>query len=373
MTRKLTLCLIAGCIAFALLYFWEATKFSPPVSEECHQVHLHISTTGDTTTNNANNNNNNNANSNNNNNNDLQTSSSSTNLPIQCWHTNHYPLESPYTRYLVGCILFKNEGRYLKEWLLFHQLAGFDHLYMYDDGSTDDFMPILQPFIDKGFVSYIKWGGVFEPGKVQTGQIRHCMANYANYSEWLSFFDLDEFFVPMWEMPKGQTTGFLSSMLHEFYLPYAGVELHRAAYDSSGHVDPPDGLVIEHFISRYTPVNTAGKLVLHSKYVKRFSGHTALAKDGYTIVDARGGDVNADRQFIDNPLRMNHYVTRSFNECMAKGNQTAFPGAWRAGDTLGYCNKGMVGTPQYEPFIHFKDDYLARHYAPLVKQCMKTI
>lgn len=59
----------------------------------------------------------------------------------QCWPKGTPP--QGYNHTLIGCILFKNEERYLKEWLVYHQLAGFDHMYMYNHQSTDKSVEVL--------------------------------------------------------------------------------------------------------------------------------------------------------------------------------------------------------------------------------------
>lgn len=59
----------------------------------------------------------------------------------QCWPKGAPP--QGYNQTLIGCILFKNEARYLKEWLVYHQLAGFDHMYMYDHQSTDNSVEVF--------------------------------------------------------------------------------------------------------------------------------------------------------------------------------------------------------------------------------------
>ena len=38
--------------------------------------------------------------------------------------------------FLSVCAIFKNEGRFLKEWLDYYLLAGVDHFYLYDNGSN---------------------------------------------------------------------------------------------------------------------------------------------------------------------------------------------------------------------------------------------
>ena len=58
---------------------------------------------------------------------------------------------------LSVCSLFKNESRYLREWLEYHRLIGVDHFYLYDNASTDRSVQILQPYIRAGLVTLVHW------------------------------------------------------------------------------------------------------------------------------------------------------------------------------------------------------------------------
>ena len=46
--------------------------------------------------------------------------------------------------YLSVCAIYKNEARYLAEWLEFHLLAGVEHLFLYNNDSTDDHREVLR-------------------------------------------------------------------------------------------------------------------------------------------------------------------------------------------------------------------------------------
>eukprot|EP01035_Chromulina_nebulosa_P019833 gene19833-25781_t len=51
--------------------------------------------------------------------------------------------------------MFKDEEGFLSEWVGYYQMHGFDHIMMFDDGSTDGSLNELKPWIDSGFVSII--------------------------------------------------------------------------------------------------------------------------------------------------------------------------------------------------------------------------
>ena len=55
------------------------------------------------------------------------------------------------------CALFKNEGRYLREWLEYHRLVGVDYFYLYDNGSRDRSVQVLQPYIREGLITLVPW------------------------------------------------------------------------------------------------------------------------------------------------------------------------------------------------------------------------
>lgn len=92
------------------------------------------------------------------------------------------------------CILaiFKNETMVLKTWLEHYLHQGVDHFYLIDNGSDDNPLEILQPYIDRGQVSYM-----FSPEKHnQAGHYNkmYMQENIKNNAEWLIVCDLDEFY-----------------------------------------------------------------------------------------------------------------------------------------------------------------------------------
>mgnify|MGYP002522247983 CR=1 FL=1 len=38
------------------------------------------------------------------------------------------------------CGIFKNESRFLKEWMEYYVMIGVDHFYMYNNNSEDDYL-----------------------------------------------------------------------------------------------------------------------------------------------------------------------------------------------------------------------------------------
>ena len=95
--------------------------------------------------------------------------------------------------YLSLCSIFKNEGKYMKEWLDFHLIVGFEHFYLYNNFSSDNYQKVLKPYIEKGIVTLIDWP--YQHG--QMAAYNDCIKRFQKESNWIAFMDLDEFAVPV--------------------------------------------------------------------------------------------------------------------------------------------------------------------------------
>lgn len=94
--------------------------------------------------------------------------------------------------YLSVLSIFKNETMNLKVWLDHYIWQGVEHFYLIDNGSTDNPLDILQPYIDNGIVTY-----KYCPEPRQQEQHYRNMFDRENLKDatyWLAVCDLDEFF-----------------------------------------------------------------------------------------------------------------------------------------------------------------------------------
>jgi len=85
----------------------------------------------------------------------------------------------------------KNETMNLKVWIDHYLWQGVEKIYLIDNGSTDEPLKILKPYIDKGIVFYVNL-----PEKHK--QVEHYKQvikdeDLMNKTEWLIICDLDEF------------------------------------------------------------------------------------------------------------------------------------------------------------------------------------
>jgi hypothetical protein len=91
----------------------------------------------------------------------------------------------------VGCI-FKNEAHSIVEWVKFYLRSGVQHFFMINDGSTDNSVKLLQPFIDEGLITLFEtdWGRHFgRQGEMYT----HFIFPQLYQTQWLLMVDTDEY------------------------------------------------------------------------------------------------------------------------------------------------------------------------------------
>ena len=107
------------------------------------------------------------------------------------YHDNFESINKKY--YLsIGCI-FKNESMGLYEFIEHNFYHGVDHIYLINDFSTDNFMDILEPYINDGKIT------LFNNDIVTTDTGRQSLI-YNKYfkdilpeTEWLAIIDIDEY------------------------------------------------------------------------------------------------------------------------------------------------------------------------------------
>lgn len=105
-------------------------------------------------------------------------------------------------RLAVGAIV-KNEARHIEEWLKFHERAGVDQFYIYDDGSTDDTLQIAQSCLSSAQVTVLPWSQRLRSQSQsvafnnQVFAYGHCLSNFGKNFRWMTFIDIDEYLVPV--------------------------------------------------------------------------------------------------------------------------------------------------------------------------------
>lgn len=135
--------------------------------------------------------------------------------------------------FLCIAAIFKNEAHILKEWLDNHIAEGFDHFYLIDNGSTDSYLEVLQPYVEKGLVSLFTDTRKHVQGEVYDKYV----LPFRKQIEWLLVCDLDEF-------AYGQNVPLRSFISHvNKFGALNGVQLPWVEFGSSGRETQPESVV----------------------------------------------------------------------------------------------------------------------------------
>lgn len=156
-------------------------------------------------------------------------------------------------RSLAVCAVFKNEARYLLEWIAYHRVIGFDRFVLYDNGSTDGGADLIRssPLADR--VTVVHWPQ--RPGRLSA--YRHFIDIFAPAYDWTAFIDVQEFILPL----DGTT---VSDTLQRCAQASA-VLVNWRVFGPAGHEAPAPGLVVEAYDLRAEdalPVNRHVKSIV---------------------------------------------------------------------------------------------------------------
>lgn len=240
--------------------------------------------------------------------------------------------------YLVICGIFKNEAPYLKEWIEYNLLMGFDHFYLYNNNSEDDYLAVLQPYIDRGIVTLTQWPDI--PGQISA--YRHWYDHYREEAAWCSFLDMDEFPCPLYDVD-------MKAWLRRRgkYPQYA---IYWRVFGTGGQIEPTaDRLVCEQYTTAWPCFHRATKVVWNTRYDislfytsmmhrfnVRFLGMNVPAVNQYGyFVNRFEIHRHGLRPFTD--IQINHYWSKSYREFCAKHSRG--DAVWQAG--LSHRNRDM--------------------------------
>lgn len=208
----------------------------------------------------------------------------------------------------VGAI-FRDEARYLPEWIEFHRKQGVERFYLYENNSDDDWEAALAPFGD--VVELRRWPE--HPG--QYSAYADCLDRHRADTRWIAFLDIDEFLFS----PTGRS---LPDVLSGFKR-VPGVAVNWRIYRTNGHEVPPEGSVIENYPIPEPDNDPVNRLVKSIVFPAMTSSRVESPHSFRHYAPLVGEDLRPIRgPFRDPPtadlLRVNHYLTRSRREWEAK-------------------------------------------------------
>jgi Glycosyltransferase family 92 len=259
--------------------------------------------------------------------------------------------------YLSVFAIYYNEADYLREWIEFHKLVGFDRFYLYNNFSADDHRDVLAPYIADGTVVNREWP--VEPA--QMAGYRDILERCRDETFWLAIFDIDEYLFS----PTGVA---VPEVLRGDFEEFPGVGVNEITFGTSGHLTQPPGLTIENYVRRCEldkPRNRIIKSIVQPHQVadlgndphffRYLENRRAVTENREPIRGSLTESVSVEL------LRINHYMTRSQEE---RRKKNAGPDVLRGG------RRHLPKAAERDKMLNDVQDTTILRFAPSLREAL---
>lgn len=232
------------------------------------------------------------------------------------------------TKYKLSLVLIiKNESSYIKEWIEFHRLVGVEHIYLYDNESTDCLYETIEEYIKEGFVTYHYW----DKGKNQGEVYDDAVLRYKNETKYMGFIDSDEFLFSLVDENLSTTLNNIVDKYERGWPRYSemhcgGIGINWRVYGTSGHKIRPKGFVIQNYLFRGKDCyieNVHIKSVVNPRVVSKCEIHHMHYYPGFQCISENGTAIYEPffPERSCSKLRINHYCSKSEEDLWLKFNR----------------------------------------------------
>jgi hypothetical protein len=210
--------------------------------------------------------------------------------------------------YATLCAIAKDEDASLVEWADYHVRTGFEHIYVYDNGSVNPVRDILAEFVARGLATVLDFPLTKNQ---QLSAYAACLHQYGAKTVWMGFLDIDEFVVP-------KICPDIRNLL-DAYLPYGGLAAHWKIFGSGGHKTRPKTGVIRSYTGMIDCNNHIKSLVRpaavssvatphHFRYI---SGRYCVNEDHVPVIGPYSYHTSQS-------IQVNHYLFKSLEDFVEK-------------------------------------------------------
>jgi hypothetical protein len=206
---------------------------------------------------------------------------------------------------------------------------GVAHFILYDNGLEPETARILAPYVESGLVTRIPWPDIaglrthdedIHVLRIQDLAYGNCVLRYRERMDWLLKLDLDEFIFPVSE-DQESVAEVLRGLDRNALL---GIRVPLKQFGSSGHIERPEGLVIESY-TRCERGRSRGTKSIGN--VRMLARKLCVDPHGFEYRGLRylqgkltGSPRVLPRDATAKILRINHYRLKSREDYLRKGN-----------------------------------------------------
>ena len=214
---------------------------------------------------------------------------------------------------LALCCMFREETPYIREWVEYHRLVGVERFWLLNNDPDPAAAAEVAPYVDDGTAVLIDWQG--GPGvKKQREGFNHVLGLARGQTKWLGFIDMDEFVVPT-------VAEDLREVLRD-YEDFGGLGINWLCYGTSGHADPqPLQIDAYRMCAPYGhELNRNVKVIVRPERTGSVLSphHCRFVRPWYSVGEDKATYPHTYRQASHAVVRVNHYSTRSVEDCRRK-------------------------------------------------------
>ena len=265
------------------------------------------------------------------------------------------------------CAIFKDESLSIKEWIEFHKLIGIDHIYLYNNNTTDSSLDIIKPYENSGFVTLTDW---ILPPPCQSQAYQHFREHFWEETNWVAFIDLDEYICPKRALD-------INDWLNDFE-GYPCVTMYWRMFGSSGLIEHDNSrLITEQYTIAWDKYNDIGKPFFNTRFeaapaslknIHELPGLLRLFGCKFKIPPInefkyfsrfKCNRIGLFHSIEDFSLQLNHYATKSYLEY--------FISRRKRGDVNAFKNNTSIRSYVYSQEFAIKADYSIFRYIPFLK------
>lgn len=282
--------------------------------------------------------------------------------------------------YVAITTIIHNEASYILEWIAYHiSQHNISHFYLYDHQSTDDITSVLHPLIINGIVTFRSASKAISSfSELTKDEIRYILSNhiltqkvclhhfYLHYSKnvtWSISMDIDEFIYGNESVVK---------VLEKMPSITGGVHFTRVPFSTNGREsmirrDELSTAIFFERVKRMKLLKEAGKVAYKVSTLKgwpsdvhKFLNSTGklMNVEGKLAKECENGNCGQNR--TENPLKILHYLPRSYDECLEKRRRSIIiNGGWRHRTNDTDCKKRHSTSKLFAKGM-FEDDLILR-------------
>lgn len=231
--------------------------------------------------------------------------------------------------------MFKNEMSIIEEWILHYINEGIEHFYLIDNGSTDNYINIINKYKNK--ISLIKDPTRLQQNTQSVLYNKHYLKKIKEETEWIIICDIDEYFYINNNIKL--IDYFNNNITHDIlWVPW---RLFGTKFK-----DTPKSLVKSLNIRKKDEIKNSfghGKSIVKTNKILMLNVHLCDMLDNYKFLKIK----------FDDSLRLNHYKLISENYYK---NNKCIRGGGESGMVITYTMESFH--KQNKTFLEIEDNIL---------------